>query len=60
VGLFIFNFLKIFIIQFIHMHTLFGSFLSSVPPPRPPCPSLLSLPGRTCSVLICNFVEEKT
>jgi hypothetical protein len=44
-----------------HVHTLFGSFLPTSPLPRPtlsPLPTLL--PGRTCSALINNFVEEKT
>jgi hypothetical protein len=37
-----------------HVHTLFGSFL----PHLSPFP--LSVPGRSCSALITNFVEEKT
>jgi hypothetical protein len=42
-----------------HVHTLFGSFL---PPALSPTlsPLLPSLPGRACSTLISNFVEEKT
>jgi hypothetical protein len=48
-----------FLFIYSHVHTLFGPFL--------PLPTALSLspqtpllPGRTCSVLISNFVEEKT
>jgi hypothetical protein len=38
---------------------LFGPFLSPAPAPSLsfPCPSL---PGRICSALFSNFVEEKT
>jgi hypothetical protein len=42
------------------VHTLFGPFLPSAPPT--PAPSLSpqppSLPGRNCSALFSNFVEE--
>jgi hypothetical protein len=53
---FFFAFLK-FIYSFVH--TLFGPFL----PPDPfslSLPLTPSLPGRTCSALFSNFVEEKT
>jgi hypothetical protein len=39
-----------------HVHTLFGSLL---PQPLVLPLSHLSLPDRTCSALIYNFVEEK-
>jgi hypothetical protein len=48
-----------FLFIYSHMHILFGSFLPSASPSL----SLLlhsSLPGRTCSALVSNFVEEKT
>jgi hypothetical protein len=46
-----------FLFIYSHVHTLFGPFL----PPAPSlCPHPASLPGRTCSALISNFVEEKT
>jgi hypothetical protein len=35
------------------VHTLFGSFL-------PPAPLHPSVPGRSCSAFITNFVEENT
>jgi hypothetical protein len=42
-----------------HVHTLFGSFLHPAPLPHPsPLPT--SVPGRYCSALITDFVEEKT
>jgi hypothetical protein len=49
---------KIFYYSFIHMciHCL-GPF--SPPTPSPPSSPPPSLPGRTCSALISNFVEEK-
>jgi hypothetical protein len=40
----------VFFCLFIHLFTLFGPFL--------PLPLPHSLPGRTCSTLISNFVEE--
>jgi hypothetical protein len=58
-GVFIVFFNLLFLFIYSHVHTSFGSFL----PPAPPPPSLLLLsllPGRTCSALISNFVEEKT
>jgi hypothetical protein len=39
-----------------HVHTLFGSFLLPAPLPH----AFPSVPGRYCSALITNFVEEKT
>jgi hypothetical protein len=43
----------------IHLFTLFGSFLPPAFLPQAlPLPA--SLPGRTYSALISNFVEEKT
>jgi hypothetical protein len=46
---------------FIHsyVYTLFGPFLPHAPCPFP-LPSPLLLPGRTCSALFSNIVEEKT
>jgi hypothetical protein len=47
-----------------HVHTLFGSFLHTAPPFFSPLPHLsplpASVPGRSCSALITNFVEQKT
>jgi hypothetical protein len=53
-------FFPIFYYSFIHMcvHCL-GHFSSLPPSPTLSLP-LASLPGRTCSALISNFVEEKT
>jgi hypothetical protein len=47
-----------FLFIYSHVHTVFGSFLS--PAPHPLLLSPASLPGKTCSALISNFVEEKT
>jgi hypothetical protein len=48
-----------FLFVYSHVHTLFGPFLPSIPCPLSlPLPTL-SLPGRVCSALISNFVEEK-
>jgi hypothetical protein len=54
-------FLSFFYFLFIYsyVHILFGSFLPPAPHPLP-FPATPSLPGRTCSALISNFVEEKT
>jgi hypothetical protein len=43
-----------FLFIYSNVHTLFGPLLS---PPSPP-PTLI--PGRTCSALSSNFVEENT
>jgi hypothetical protein len=43
--------------SFIHMCIHYLGHLSPLPPLSPPTPSL---PGRTCSALFSNFVEEKT
>jgi hypothetical protein len=48
-------FINFFLFIYSHVHTLFGPFLLTVPPSHP---SLL--PGRNCSALFSNFVEEKT
>jgi hypothetical protein len=57
IGLFkFFNFLFIYS----HVHTLFGPFLLPTPYPLHLLPWKLLLPGRACSALISNFVEEKT
>jgi hypothetical protein len=56
-SIFLMCLLKLFIYS--HVYTLFGSFL----PPATHSHSFLlspSLPGRSCSALITNFVEEKT
>jgi hypothetical protein len=46
-----------FFIIYSHVHTYFGSFLPAASLPHPlPIPT--SLPGRTCSALTSNFVEE--
>jgi hypothetical protein len=52
-------FISFFYYSFIHMciHCL-GHFSPLPPPPLSP-PHPPSLPGRTCSALISNFVEEK-
>jgi hypothetical protein len=48
-----------FLFVYSYAHTLLGPFLPLPPAPflSPPTPSL---PGRICSALISNFVEEKT
>jgi hypothetical protein len=43
-----------------YVYTLFESFLPSALLPPPSYPPLSLLPGRTCSALISNFIEEKT
>jgi hypothetical protein len=53
----IFLFFSLFIYSYVH--TLFGPFLPPDICPLPLAP-LPSLPGRTCSALFSNFVEEKT
>jgi hypothetical protein len=50
---------KIFLFIYSHVHKLFGPFLPPAPHPLP-LPVTPLLPGRTCSALISNFVEEKT
>jgi hypothetical protein len=49
---FIFH-LSLLLFIYSHVHTLFGSFLHPAPLPR-------SVPGRSHSVLITDFVEETT
>jgi hypothetical protein len=52
-------FKKFLLFIYSHVCSLFMSFLSPCPPSlAPPLPP--SLPGRICSALIANFVEEKT
>jgi hypothetical protein len=41
------------------VHTFFGPFLPPAPCAFPLSPHNPSLPGRTCSALFSNFVEEK-
>jgi hypothetical protein len=48
-----------FLFIYSHVHTVFGPFLPLAHHPLPLLPSP-SLPGRTCSALLSNFVEEKT
>jgi hypothetical protein len=51
-------FFCLFVYSFIHVHTLFGSFLPPASLPHLfPLPS--SVPGRSCSAFITSFVEEK-
>jgi acyl-coenzyme A synthetase/AMP-(fatty) acid ligase len=47
-----------FLFIYSHVHILLGPFLS--PATTSSLYPLPSLPGRTCSALISNFVEEKT
>jgi hypothetical protein len=51
------SFLKKFLFIYLHVHTLFGTFLPTAPSLSPSTPSL---PGRNYSALFSNFVEEKT
>jgi hypothetical protein len=53
------NVFSFFKFVYSHVHTLFGSFLPPNPAPSLSFPPPL-LPGRICSALISNFVEEKT
>jgi hypothetical protein len=46
----------VYLFIYSYVHTLFGSFV----PPYPLTSTLPLLPGRTCSALFSNFVEEKT
>jgi hypothetical protein len=48
-----------FLLIYSHVNTLFGSFLT-LPPPPPSAPITPSVPARSCSGFITNFVEEKT
>jgi hypothetical protein len=55
----IFFLLNIFLFIYLHVHTLFGSFLHHALFPYPyPLPSSVS--GRSLSALITDFVEERT
>jgi hypothetical protein len=47
-------FLSSFILSFLHLLTCFYVCATSPPTPNP------QLPGRTCSALFSDFVEEKT
>jgi hypothetical protein len=51
------NFFLFSLFIYSYVHTLFGAFLPLAPPPLP-LPPTLSLPGRSCSALFSNFVEE--
>jgi hypothetical protein len=48
-------FFKNYLYIFSYVYALFGPLLLPAPCPPPP-----SLPGRNCSALFSNFVEEKT
>jgi hypothetical protein len=50
-----FFFVVVYLFIYSYVYTLFGPSLPPVPHPL-----LLSLPGKTCSALFSNFVEEKT
>jgi hypothetical protein len=53
--------LIILILIIIHLFTCVYIVWVIAPPYRPPPPSPRpTLPGRTCSALISNFIEEKT
>jgi hypothetical protein len=46
----------IYLFIYLYVHTLFGPSLLPASRPLPLAPP--SLPGRTCSALLSNFVEE--
>jgi hypothetical protein len=51
----------VYLFIYSYVHTLFRPFLPHTPPSTPSFfPPPPSLPGRTCSALFSNFVEEKT